>query len=121
MVKVLELTADVKNPNADRRSRDWHKLPVLTAGQRFTLHEGREFNYLHSSLSRYQHEPVHGALGKLIIANAIEVEPKTFTEFSRVYGDDESAATVGETLFKLGRIGPDDFAAVKKYFEEDRD
>ena len=117
MVKVLELTADVKNPNPDRRCKDWHKMPVLTAGQRFTLHEGREYNYLHSSLSRYQHEPVDGALGKLIMANAKEVEPRSFTEMSRVHGDDESSAVVAETLFKLGRIGPDDFRAVAKYFE----
>jgi|SRR5215472_15684446 len=119
MVKVLELTCDITNPNVDRRSKDWNKLPVLKAGQRFTLHEGREYKYLLSANSRYQIETERSDLGKLIIAHAKEVEPKSFTEMSRVYGDDESADTVAETLFKLGRIGPDDFAAVTKYFEND--
>ena len=119
MVKVRELIIDIKNPQVDRRSKDWNKLPVLTKGQRFTLHEGRTIDYIYSSDHHYCSEYVTNALGKLILASSIEVEPKTFTEFSRVYDCDMSGSgAFAEALFKLGRLKAEDFEAVRKYYNE---
>ena len=117
MVKILELTADIKNPQADRRSKDWNKLPVLNKGQRFTLHDGREYDYIYSSDHPYHQEVADRGLGKLIVDNSVVVEPKTLTEMKRVY--DIDYPNIEEALFKLGRIEAADFEAVAKYFAED--
>ena len=116
MVKVLELTCDIKNPNADRRSKNWNKLPILKAGQRFTLHKGPDFDYLYSCDSRYHMEAAHQTLGKLIIANAIESEPKTLTEMKRFYDCDYDS--IEDILFELGRIDAADFQAVADYLNK---
>lgn len=122
MTKVIELTTDIKNPQVDRRSKDWNKLPVLTKGQRFTLHDGygEVATYIHASDHRFNSEYTRGGLGKLILDNSVEVEPKSLTEFARIYDCDygESDTSIAGILLKLGRIGPDDFKAVAKYFDE---
>jgi len=126
--KVLELTCDVANPQADRRSKDWNKVPVLTKGQRFTWHEGRDYDWLRSANTRAGQahhysvtEPVlqrDGNLGQLIVNNSTIVEPKTYIEMKRVYDCDYDG--LAEVLFDLGRIGPDDFKALSEYFNEER-
>jgi hypothetical protein len=118
MVKIHELTTDIKNPHPDRRSKDWNKAPVLNKGQRFTLHEGRDYFYFYSSKQKYYSEPEHGTLGQLILANSTEVQPETFTEYARVYDCDYGGDAFVEALFALGRIGPADFQAVAKYFDD---
>jgi|SRR5215469_5297122 len=121
MTKVLELITDVKNPHPDRRSRDWNKQPVLAKGQRFTLHDGREWKYVYSSDHRYHSEPVVRAdgLGQLIVSNSVAVEPKTFTEFARVYGDDLDPDTIARVLFKLGVIKRTDFEIAAAAFNDE--
>jgi hypothetical protein len=120
-VKVLQLTADIKNPQADRRSKDWNKLTTLPARARFTLHEGRENLYLMSATQRYHFEHERTELAKLILANSIEVAPETFTEMARVYGDDCDDYSFTKAMFALGRITREDFEAVAAYYNEQTD
>jgi len=115
MTKVIELTADVKNPQPDRRSKDWYKLPVIPAGMRFTNHG----NYLLSSGDRYGHVYTNYPVAKLVIANAKDVAPQSVREFARVHDVDWGGDEILRVLIKLGRVGPDDFAAVAEACSKD--
>jgi hypothetical protein len=110
--RVIELVADVTNPAADRRSRDWNKTPLLKKGQRFTVHEGKDFEFLYSCDHRYSHEIAHSDLGKAILANSVTAEAATVTELARVHDCDFSGDEILRILVKLGRVDDTDFAAV---------
>jgi hypothetical protein len=115
MTKVIELTADIKNPQADRRSKDWNKLPVIPAGKRFTVHG----EYIRSSVDKYAHEFVQSQLAKTILANAKDVAPNSVTEFARVHDVDFSGGELMRILLKLGRIGDADFAAIAEAVKDE--
>lgn len=112
--KVVELVRDVKNPAADRRSRDWNKAPVIKAGARFTVSSSGPDGYGHvrSSAGEYGWEPTRSPLGKLIVDNAKDVEPVSVRELMRVHDCDFSEREVLRMLLKLGRITAKDFADV---------
>jgi hypothetical protein len=110
---IIQTSVDVKNPEADRRSKDWHKLPVIPAASRFIVSASRDGWFtIQSSTQRYGWIAEHSELGKLIVANAERVEPELVRELCEVHGCDWGADNVLRILLKLGRIKPEDFAAV---------
>jgi hypothetical protein len=115
MTKVIELIADVKNPQMDRRSKDWNKLPVIPAGKRFTVHG----EYIRASSEKYSHEFMNSQLAKAVLANAKDATPETVTEFARVHEVDFGGDELMRILLKLGRIGDDDFAAIAEAVKDE--
>jgi hypothetical protein len=113
-VIVLQLHTDVKNPEPDRRSKDWTKLPVIKAGLRFLLCERGpdEYATIESSGHAYAWTTDRSALGKLILANSQQVGPESVRELKKVHDCDWGDESVLRILLKLGRITPEDFAAV---------
>jgi len=106
---IIELRVDVKNPQADRRSKDWYKLPTIPAGSRFIVTS----SFIMKTDSRYGTISVSNVeLGKAILANAERVEPKTVREFKYVDADwSFDGDAVLAALLKLGRITRADFVA----------
>lgn len=118
-IKTIELAADIENPKPDRRSKDWFAASILHKGRRFTVHSypqrpGRypEPASIRSSEHEYGTDYVTSDLGKLIVANSIEVEPTSVRELKRVHDCDYPGDYVLSYLLKMGRITAADFAAV---------
>src|SRR5262245_50207445 len=113
-VKVIQLHTDVQNPEPDRRSKDWTKIPVIKAGLRFmVLNRGPdEYATIESSGHAYAWTTDRSPLGKLILANSDQVSAETVRELKKVHDCDWGDESVLRILLKLGRITPADFAAV---------
>ena len=123
-VKFYELTKDVRNPEPDRRSKDWHKLPVIKAGTRFVhrenVYRGERPYYTISMADRYGYIADRDALAALMLDNAREVPPMTWKELAILHDCDYGGAEyILKSLLKLGLIDGDDFAAVAAMPEED--
>jgi hypothetical protein len=118
---VVETTADITNPEPDRRSKDWTKLPQIKAGTRFLVNPETRDGYgtIQQSDARYDWTATHSSLGKLIIANSKQVEPVSVRELAVVHGCDYGGSEILRVLLKLGRVTAADFEAVSKALEAD--
>jgi hypothetical protein len=120
MTYVIQTTADISNPDVDRRSKDWTKLPTIAAGSRFVVQPTRDgYKTIQSVEHRYAWVADRSPLGKLIEANSAKVEPVSVRELARVHGCDYGGTEILRALLKLGRITAADFEAVGKAFEAD--
>jgi hypothetical protein len=110
---VIETTADIVNPQPDRRSKDWNKLPNITVGTRFLVEPETRDGYgtIETSAKGYAWMATHSELGKLILANSKRVEPKTVRELMVVHDCDYGGSEILRVLLKLGRVTPADFKA----------
>ena len=138
---VIETTRELVNPTKDERNkRDWNKLPTIPAGSRFIVHvvslawmidgktvartatrEADETPSREDSRQRYAFELINTALAKLILANAKCVKPETVEEISEVSNCDYGGDEILRILIRLGRVKPEDFAAVAKAVKADKD
>ena len=120
MIYVIQTTADISNPEMDRRSKDWTKLPKIAARSRFIVQPTRDgYKMIQSAEHRYAWVADHSALGKLIEANSVNVEPVSVRELALVHGCDYGGTEILRALLKLGRITAADFEAVGKAFDAD--
>jgi hypothetical protein len=127
---VIETTREIVNPTKDGRNKhDWNKLPTIPAGSRFIVHvmslawmietvagtatrDAYEAPSREDYTQRYAFELISSELAKLILANAKVVKPDV-KELAD--GGDE----ILRILIKLGRVKPEDFAAVARAVEAD--
>jgi hypothetical protein len=109
---IVETGYEIKNPKADRRSKDWNKAPIIPIGSRFVVRHNKDGYASISSTTGYGFETDRSELGKLIIANSGTADPKSVKELMIVYNCDWSAEEVLRILVKLGRVSKDDFKAV---------
>jgi len=103
---IVETTAEVINPYKDGRSKDWNKLPTIPAGSRFIV--GHSLYGAHG----YAFEPIKSELTQRILAAAVKVEPQSVKELSEVHNCAWGGDEILRVLVKLGRVKPEDFAAV---------
>jgi len=138
---VIETTRELVNPTKDRRNkRDWNKLPTIPAGSRFIVHvvslawmigcktvagtatrDDDEMPSREDFRQRYAFELTSSELAKLILANAKVVKPKSDSvkELAEVNHCDYGSDEILRILVKLGRVKPEDFAAVAKAVDAD--
>ncbi len=109
---IVELQADVKNPEPDRRSKDWHRQPVVPSGTRFLVNYTIDGYATIRTADQYGWVADRSDLGRAIMANVERVEPTTWREFAHVSDCDWGADSILRILVKLGRVGPADFEAV---------
>lgn len=109
MTVIREVTQDIKNPDKDRRSKDWNRLPVVPKGFRFCLTDTSMKQSDHGS---FGYEYPCSQLGKLLMENSIGVAPVTPREFAEVYDCAWGGWEILRILMKLKRITGEDFAAV---------
>ena len=119
-VIVIQLHTDVQNPQPDRRSKDWNKLPIVKAGERFMVQKHREdgFATITSCEHSYAWIADRSPLGKLIMDNSQQVGAESVRELMKVHDCDWGCESVLRILLKLGRIKPADFAAVAEVPED---
>jgi len=103
---VIKLRCDVKNPEPDRRSKDWNKRPVVPAGMRFIVRG----DTITASEHRYQWTGQRSELGKLLLANSDHVAPSPdhIREIEEVLGDSSGAEWLLRALMKMGRVHAND-------------
>jgi hypothetical protein len=119
---IVQTTVDLKNPEPDRRFKDWTKRPTVEAGSRFIVSPdlARDgYGTIRASDERYAYVTDRSALGKLIIANSTRVEPVTVRELSEVHDCPFGGSEILRILLKLGKVGPEDFKAVAAIAAED--
>lgn len=118
---IIETTADVTNPEPDRRSRDWTKLPTIPKGTRFVVEmlNADGFSTIQRSGGSYGWTATHTDLGKLIQANSKDVAPASVSELAKVHGCNYGADEILRALIKLGRVKPEDFTAVAEAINAD--
>jgi len=116
---VIELVRDVTNPEPDRRSKDWHKLPTIPAGTRLIVEPTRhEYITIKKNLPRaYAWTTERSAVGKAVLANSEKREPESWYELANVTGCMDYADGLLEDMLALGRITRADFEAVAEYQE----
>src|SRR5262245_28898380 len=119
---VIELVRDVKNPEPDRRSKDWTKLTIVPAGTRLIVSPKRD-NYvaIENNTKGWPWTTTHSPLGKVVLANAERREPESWYELAIVEGCITYAGSILEDLLKIGRITRADFEAVAEYQNEEAD
>jgi len=120
---ILQLRTELKNPEPDRRSKDWHKQPVVPAGMRFIVQNDVSITAVNS---RYAWVAIRSKLGALIIANSDRVEPEvrsghhewSMREIKVVDADyDYNGDGILLALFKMGRITRQDFRDARAFME----
>jgi len=136
---VIETTRELVNPTKDgSNKREWNKQPTISAGSRFIVHvmslawmiEGKtvagtatlyadETPSREDSRQSYAFELISSELAKLILANAKVVKPESVNELAEVNNCDYGGDEILRILVELGRIKPEDFAAVAKVVEAD--
>jgi hypothetical protein len=112
---IIQLKIDIKNPEPDRRSKDWNKQPVVPQGKRFIV----EYNTTLTAVDqRYQWERCNSELGRSILANSEHVEPELIREIKIVDADfDYDGDSILRALLKMGRITRQDFRDVRRFLE----
>jgi hypothetical protein len=115
--RVIELIADVENPQADRRRSDWEYNKVLKRGTRFIVitHNEPGIGVVRTirKPNRYGGSVYErNDLGKAILAMSKDVQPETVAEFIDIY-DCINCEQVVKVLLKKGRITNDDFVMVR--------
>jgi len=118
---VIELVRDVTNPEPDRRSKDWHKLPVIKAGTRLIVRPtAHEYSTISSNVPRgYAFTSDRTPVGKAVLANAYQVRPESWYELAEVTGAMSYADSLLEDMLTLKRISRADFEAVAQYQREE--
>src|SRR5262245_5795098 len=120
MTYVIELVRDVTNPEPDRRSKDWHKLPTIPAGTRLIVRETRDtYLSINSNVPRaYAWQSDRSPVGKAVLGNSEKREPESWYELANVTGCMDYADGLLEDLLAIGRITRADFEAVARYQDE---
>lgn len=110
---IIVTTSEIINPEVDRRSKDWTKLPTVPAGTRFIVTETRDgYLQIQSARGGYAWTSNNSALGKLVMDNSCAVPPETVKEYAAVNDCEWGGDEILRILLKLGRVKPEDFAAV---------
>lgn len=134
---VRVLSADIINPEKDRRSADWHRAPVIKAGTRFVVSYWSEEVMPGTTIVRadiripgtmggvhaYKHAESGKTLAGTILANSRISTPKTLEEYVQVHdqgrpADEWSLAMFARDCFALGLITPE---TVEKWAKAERD
>jgi hypothetical protein len=118
---ILQLRTELKNPEPDRRSKDWHKQPTIPASMRFIVQNDATIMAVNS---RYAWTAIRSKLGALIMANSDRVEPEvrsghndySLREIKVVDADyDYNGDGILLALLKMGRITRQDFRDVRAF------
>ena len=118
---ILQLRTELKNPEPDRRSKNWHKQPTIPAGMRLIVQNDATITAVNS---RYAWVSKRSKLGALIMANSDQVEPEirsghndwSLREIKVVDADyDYDGDGILLALLKMGRITRQDFRDARAF------
>jgi hypothetical protein len=124
---ILQLRTELENPESDRRSKDWHKQPIIPAGMRFIVQNDVTITAVNS---RYAWVAIRSKLGALLMANSDCVEPAvrpghhewSLREIKVVDADyDYNGDGILLALLKMGRITRQDFRDARAFMEAEDD